>query len=823
MASKEYYDIAYGLRDLAKELNRSDVIDTIDSEIKKMKFDELGKNINYSYISKPSKNKEENKDKYKPLKKKTILVTEKLEDDNYVNNNDYNDDWTIDDEDDIENYEEDGFNNGLSFNDFLNEAEIILVDNAFEFDINEWEKENQEEINEELSEDINNVKNITTPQFIKYQLTPDKVKEIVNKIINSEFNIINYWKTNQFKKKNNLTDDDLKDILKTLNEQDYKTNSISTDNSKNEAIIFIKQTNIKNLNNIKVYIKLDYDSIENSPVIVLSFHSKKQKSQLTSSYNNVKRVNDNGYSNSELLEDLYDDDWTMEDEDDIENYEEDNPITPEQEAFANEIRDFLQSLIDKEEQEDEGLEEQFTSQNSLIKHFKKHCLANVPGRVSTKNNIYYDFNTIKRYSKYEQKLYDIFKQGVSNTKNQYDFIDDIFNIDDVNKKFIQLFKGNFTLFISGIFGLRNSRGIVNLGIHSFSSDVTTNYRGGNTLDICILTSSPKTITLYPVDASTLKKELLRIFKNFSTLSFTPSKDATKLLDSLNYSKTKYLTEGVSDDDKYLSMDYDKAMDSNWEHYIFSVETKDGSLHDERGRYSDDNSFNNAVNEIKRRYGNNLYSINALHDKGILKYYTDLYNRYLKHKKEEAQSENKQNIQNNSNNQQSLKNNNNSTNSNTSQNSNSTQNNQQQQNNFQQTAKRKTNPIYRQRTKNNSKIVQAFKSNGLPTDKLTQQVVDKNGRKYTRATSTLKKLRKDLFGENLKEDVEQDKPDYLDKLDLKSNGIYSLNTGWVKHPVQQDIPDIDMEEFEKEFKVWEDRYFDLLDKIEDDSKENLTEI
>lgn len=48
--------------------------------------------------------------------------------------------------------------------------------------------------------------------------------------------------------------------------------------------------------------------------------------------------------------------------------------------------------------------------------------------------------------------------------------------------------------------------------------------------------------------------------------------------------------------------------------------------------------------------------------------------------------------------------------------------------------------------------------------------------------------------------------------IKSNGIYSLNTGWVKHPVQQDIPDIDMEEFEKEFKVWEDKYFELLDKL-----------
>ena len=61
---------------------------------------------------------------------------------------------------------------------------------------------------------------------------------------------------------------------------------------------------------------------------------------------------------------------------------------------------------------------------------------------------------------------------------------------------------------------------------------------------------------------------------------------------------------------------------------------------------------------------------------------------------------------------------------------------------------------------------------------------------------------------LKEDLEETSP----YTNIKSNGIYSLNTGWVKHPVQQDIPDIDMEEFEKEFKVWEDKYFDLLDDL-----------
>lgn len=254
--------------------------EAIMNKITKRREKELG--VSYIKPSSSTKSKNELNALHNTKKKLAIenLVDEDTEDVWY------NDDRTIEDEDNIENYEEDEFNNELSFNDFLNGAEIILVDNAFDFDINEWEKENQEEINEELSEDTNNVKNTTTSQFIKYQLTPDKVKEIVNKIINSEFNIINYWKTNQFKKKNNLTDDDLKDILRTLTEQDYKTNSISIDNTKNEAIIFIKQTNIKNLSNIKVYIKLDYDSIEDSPVIVLSFHSKRQKTQLTSSYKN---------------------------------------------------------------------------------------------------------------------------------------------------------------------------------------------------------------------------------------------------------------------------------------------------------------------------------------------------------------------------------------------------------------------------------------------------------------------------------------------------------------------------------------------------------
>lgn len=217
-------------------------------------------------------------------------------------------------------------NENMSFDSFIDKAEVLLVDNAFTFDINKWEKENQEEIDEELCEAKNNTSNVIKSRFIKYQLTPNRIKEIVNKIINSEFNIINYWKTNQFKKKNNLTDDDLKDILRTLTEQDYKTNSISIDNSKNEAVIFIKNTDLKNIKNIKLYIKIDYDSIENSPVIVISFHNVHKKATLTSSYNNVKRVNNDKCGNSELLEDSYNDDWTQKDDQDV-DLKETSPYT----------------------------------------------------------------------------------------------------------------------------------------------------------------------------------------------------------------------------------------------------------------------------------------------------------------------------------------------------------------------------------------------------------------------------------------------------------------------------------------------------------------
>ena len=49
--------------------------------------------------------------------------------------------------------------------------------------------------------------------------------------------------------------------------------------------------------------------------------------------------------------------------------------------------------------------------------------------------------------------------------------------------------------------------------------------------------------------------------------------------------------------------------------------------------------------------------------------------------------------------------------------------------------------------------------------------------------------------------------------LVSNGVYSvMNRQWIKEPVAENIPEIDQEVFEKDFKVWEDRYNDLIKTI-----------
>lgn len=156
----------------------------------------------------------------------------------------------------------------MSFEKFLNDADILLVDNAFAFDINKWETAVQAQIYEEIYDDIQTELS-EMPETFKYKLDEAKGERIIQKIKESEFQITDYWKTRQFLKKNNLRKEDLEEVLRRLEKENYTINSISEEN---EAIVFIKRSKVKNLGPFKLYIKLDYDSIELQPAIVISFH-----------------------------------------------------------------------------------------------------------------------------------------------------------------------------------------------------------------------------------------------------------------------------------------------------------------------------------------------------------------------------------------------------------------------------------------------------------------------------------------------------------------------------------------------------------------------
>lgn len=58
---------------------------------------------------------------------------------------------------------------------------------------------------------------------------------------------------------------------------------------------------------------------------------------------------------------------------------------------------------------------------------------------------------------------------------------------------------------------------------------------------------------------------------------------------------------------------------------------------------------------------------------------------------------------------------------------------------------------------------------------------------------------------------------------KSNGVYSvLNDTWIKEPVQENIPNIDMNSFGKEFVKWKKKYDELMSNISNDTLLKLEE-
>lgn len=179
-------------------------------------------------------------------------------------------------------------------------------------------------------------------------------------------------------------------------------------------------------------------------------------------------------------------------------------ITEEEKQFAEELKALLQEYIDSD-----SLIEEFVSDKGATKHFYKHCLAHDgKNKKSKRTNVYYDFKDVSLYRDRERYIDKLSRQDEKHTY----YISSLLQIDEINQAFRKLFEGGKCVVFSQMCELRNEKGLVKLVIHSFASDVTNNYKTGNTLDMMIQSQNGKTITLYPVDANYFEKKINSILR-----------------------------------------------------------------------------------------------------------------------------------------------------------------------------------------------------------------------------------------------------------------------------------------------------------------------
>lgn len=206
----------------------------------------------------------------------------------------------------------------------------------------------------------------------------------------------------------------------------------------------------------------------------------------------------------ELVEDdIFEEDWSDYDDPD---YEYDPEIG---EQFMKELLPILNDLIHC----DDSIIEKFTTNGNLVKHFNKHCIGKSTSKKSERHRVFYDFEKVGQYEKYEKLV-------SSKIDSSFDEITTLYDYDLVIEYLQKLFHGNMVVKFTKSCGLQNN-GKVSLSLIAFSSDVTTNYKSGNTVDICVKNDMKRTITLYPVDANYLQTKLNNVFKKFNVSDDIP--------------------------------------------------------------------------------------------------------------------------------------------------------------------------------------------------------------------------------------------------------------------------------------------------------------
>ena len=171
------------------------------------------------------------------------------------------------------------FNTEQHLSDILNnkDLQIILVPDARDFDIHEWEAiiDSEDENADDLSEMLlKEDKEISKQKFI---VTKNDVQAVLDKIATSDIFVAPYYKTTGFTKAKGLNTEDIKQIAKQLSPEDYNHSMISTKFKPGDILtVFITNKNFivngKNLSGTTLYIKIDADY--GDMVAIVSAHTE---------------------------------------------------------------------------------------------------------------------------------------------------------------------------------------------------------------------------------------------------------------------------------------------------------------------------------------------------------------------------------------------------------------------------------------------------------------------------------------------------------------------------------------------------------------------
>lgn len=164
----------------------------------------------------------------------------------------------------------------VNLSDIIKHCIFVVSDNAKIYDVSKIEAELNKDFEDE--EDFETIYESKTPSSPRIILSKDNVKTIIDKLASPStiFDISNNWKNNEFKKIYNLSDEDLKTLIRQLSIRDYCYTVNSTHALHQGALLTIfitsKHLEVKDIvfENIILYIKVEI--LENGSVCVVSFH-----------------------------------------------------------------------------------------------------------------------------------------------------------------------------------------------------------------------------------------------------------------------------------------------------------------------------------------------------------------------------------------------------------------------------------------------------------------------------------------------------------------------------------------------------------------------